>query len=407
MKNLKNCTQCVKIFTTVSARANHVQRVHGGGGEPISQTKREKVEYECNECHVTYTSQKIYERHLLLHENQRAGRRPYRCDTCSASFITTMQVKHHAQREHPELCASGARRASSRRTGRPVGSSDKQRQAVYDQIREGAGGTFSCSVCGKEGKTKNHVFYHISIKHKALEGYKCQACGKSFFTEAALRVHDRTHTGERPFGCEYCLRRFRQQADLTSHVMSIHTRQRPFRCRFCTKSFSRKYSMTVHMRCHTNERNYKCPVCKKGFRASTYLTGHMKIHTGERSHSCPICHKTFRMRSDMKRHIFTHSRDRPHQRSLRALTVSAGGEGEVMLLNSADLSNLQFVTDEDGKAMVIGDGDQMVLDESQTVIDEQTGQIMVPESAIVEYDESAMASMYLMADTDAEPLALA
>ncbi|KAF0309858.1 Zinc finger protein 182 [Amphibalanus amphitrite] len=409
------CDECDMIFysedelekhkkTHIEASLrNHRLRMHNDG-EPVSVTNAAKHEYECAECHVTYTSYKIHLRHMRLHEDKAAGRLSHRCSTCGASFLTGTLLSHHVQREHPERCrrpaASRPAGVQPRPNGRPPGSANKARQAVYDQIQETEHGTFRCMICSIERKSKNQMFYHISMKHKALEGHKCETCGKAFFTDTARRVHERTHTGERPYGCDFCARRFRQQADLNAHVMSIHTQERPYRCRFCSKSFSRKYSLTVHMRCHTNERNYKCHICNKGFRASTYLTGHMKIHSGERSHACPICYKTFRMRSDMKRHIFTHSRERPQPRSLRSLNVEMAGneEGGVVLLDPSQLC-LQLVSQADGDAMVITEGNQtMVLDGSQTVIDERTGQLMVPESAISELDETAMASMYLLAD---------
>ncbi|XP_043214713.1 zinc finger protein 184-like [Amphibalanus amphitrite] len=411
MKNLKKCNSCPKVFTTLASLRNHRLRMHNDG-EPVSVTNAAKHEYECAECHVTYTSYKIHLRHMRLHEDKAAGRLSHRCSTCGASFLTGTLLSHHVQREHPERCrrpaASRPAGVQPRPNGRPPGSANKARQAVYDQIQETEHGTFRCMICSIERKSKNQMFYHISMKHKALDGHKCETCGKAFFTDTARRVHERTHTGERPYGCDFCARRFRQQADLNAHVMSIHTQERPYRCRFCSKSFSRKYSLTVHMRCHTNERNYKCHICNKGFRASTYLTGHMKIHSGERSHACPICYKTFRMRSDMKRHIFTHSRERPQPRSLRSLNVEMAGneEGGVVLLDPSQLC-LQLVSQADGDAMVITEGNQtMVLDGSQTVIDERTGQLMVPESAISELDETAMASMYLLADSQSEAMEL-
>ena len=59
----------------------------------------------------------------------------------------------------------------------------------------------------------------------------------------------------------------------------------------------------------------------------------------------------------------------------------------------------KLVTGEDCGPMVITEvGQTMVLDSSQTFIDQKTGQVMVPETAISELDETAVASMYLMED---------
>ena len=169
MKNLKKCTDCRKVFTTLASLRNHRQRMHGAGG-PVSATNAAKHEYECEQCHVTYTSHKIYERHRRLHQDKAAGRLPHRCTACGVSFLTSMLLAHHVQKEHAQLSRRPAARRPSnappRPNGRPPGSSNKDRQAVYNQIEELENGMFRCLVCDFHGKTKSQLFYHVSIKHK-------------------------------------------------------------------------------------------------------------------------------------------------------------------------------------------------------------------------------------------------
>lgn len=54
----------------------------------------------------------------------------------------------------------------------------------------------------------------------------------------------RKHTGETPFQCKICNKKFSQRANLSKHE-KIHKNQREHQCKFCGKTFFERYYLQV------------------------------------------------------------------------------------------------------------------------------------------------------------------
>ena len=65
----------------------------------------------------------------------------------------------------------------------------------------------------------------------------CSECGKAFTNKTNFDVHQRTHTGEMPFVCELCDKKFRLERHLEKHGVIDHGKPYPNICELFGKGF--------------------------------------------------------------------------------------------------------------------------------------------------------------------------
>ncbi|KDR13961.1 hypothetical protein L798_11919, partial [Zootermopsis nevadensis] len=84
-------------------------------------------------------------------------------------------------------------------------------------------------------------------------------------------------------------KRGRPRADaITNLIVEGSTSPSAIKCRFCNRVFPREKSLQAHLRTHTGERPYTCdyPGCTKAFTQSGQLKTHQRLHTGEKPFVC-------------------------------------------------------------------------------------------------------------------------
>ncbi|XP_005334659.1 GDNF-inducible zinc finger protein 1 isoform X1 [Ictidomys tridecemlineatus] len=244
-----------------------------GEGEELE--KKKKSNFQCSICEKAFLYEKSFLKHIKHHHGV-ATEVVYRCDTCCQTFANRCNLKSHQRHVH---------------------SSERH---------------FPCELCGKKFKRKKDVKRHVVQVHEGGgERHRCVQCGKGLSSKTALRLHERTHTGDRPYSCTECGAKFSQPSALKTH-MRIHTGEKPFVCDECGARFTQNHMLIYHKRCHTGERPFMCETCGKSFASKEYLKHHNRIHTGSKPFKCEVCFRTFAQRNSLYQHNKVHTGERPY-----------------------------------------------------------------------------------------------
>ena len=127
----------------------------------------------------------------------------------------------------------------------------------------------------KSSSSKQGLIKQTKIKENSTE---CDVCLKVFCNKRSLKLHYRTHTGEKPFACRICNKTFPRKDSLVRH-QATHTNNRPFKCSICPEAryFKTKNSLTIHMVYHY-EPKYSCNYCDHKSYTKCNLNTHEKTH---------------------------------------------------------------------------------------------------------------------------------
>ncbi|XP_064162327.1 sal-like protein 4 isoform X1 [Anguilla rostrata] len=110
-------------------------------------------------------------------------------------------------------------------------------------------------LSGEQGSGTSKLQEMVDCLEKTGNPNECTICHRVLSCASSLKMHYRTHTGERPHKCKTCGRAFSTKGNLKAH-QAVHRANAPLR--------------TQH----------SCPICQKKFTNAVVLQQHIRMHMG-------------------------------------------------------------------------------------------------------------------------------
>ncbi|XP_034407504.1 zinc finger protein 771-like [Cyclopterus lumpus] len=182
----RSCRLCGKHFSKDSFLIKHVAERHKG-----------HLAFKCLQCKKEFEQRY----RMVMHTRIHTGEKPFSCDFCDKTFTQSSGRIVHMKKHTGEKLAS------------PLKCSDMQKgsQVTPEKVNVEEEEPLKCF----ELATRSLIKSSGSIT-PVKNPFSCDYCGRTFAQNSSCVVHMRQHTGEKPFLCRKCGKRFISSGHLKS-----------------------------------------------------------------------------------------------------------------------------------------------------------------------------------------------